>query len=160
MASNYRLSEDIVFAFTSPSATDVGGTTAATAWTDMSGHDRGTALVELGTWNAADDLDHLRIEQAQDSSGTNSKELTTDASGGDYDTDAPLDADGDQGIIEWTNADLDADGGFTHVRLVVGEDGNTGVDDVIGVLILSGARDKYAQRQGAASASRVYVTPS
>lgn len=92
---------------------DIGGTDAATvdadwaAWHDMRDFDRVTALVRLGAWDAADDLDECRLEQATDSSGTGVKDLTADASGGNYDTDAPIDAAGDEVIIEARAEDLD-----------------------------------------------------
>src|SRR5687767_13433545 len=83
-----------------PFSYDVGGTTAETAWVSMKDFDRIFAYVEIGTWNATDDLDHCRLEQAQDSSGTGAKDLTTDASGGNYDTANPIDADGNFVIVE------------------------------------------------------------
>jgi hypothetical protein len=156
----YRLSEDAVISVTSPSATDVGGTTAATAYVSMENFSRAVFFCELGTWNGSDDLDHFRIEQATDSSGTSMKELTTDASGGNYDTDSPLDADGDQGVIEIRAEDLDVDSGFDFIRGVVGEDGNSGTDDVVGVLIRYGAAYRKKEQQGAASASIVYADPN
>lgn len=152
---SYRLSEDAII--TVLETADIGGTNAATGWVDMKGFHRAMALVELGTWNASDDLDEFRIEAAEDSSGTNSEEVTTDASGGNYDTDSPLDADGDQGIIEIRGEDLPE--GKTFIRLYVAEGGNTGVDNITGILIRYEARDKVENKQGAASASRVYVSP-
>ena len=155
-----RLSEDLG-PVTLLETADIGGTTASTSWVSMAGFERFLAYVELGTFNAADDLDHCRIEQAKDSSGTDSKELTTDASGGDYDTDSPVDADGGWVVLEGRVEDLDVTGSFTHIRLVVGEDGDSGVDRVTAVLLRHGARHKHAQRPGAAVAgSKVYVTPN
>ncbi len=152
----YRLSEDA--AFTLIETSDVGGTTAVTGWVSMAGFNRAMAYVEIGTWNATDDLDHCRIEAAEDVNGTNSAEVTTDASGGNYDTAAPVDADGDFVIIEIRAEDLPT--GKEFIRLVVGEDGNTGVDNVTAVLVRYNARDKKAEQQGAAVAgSKVYVSP-
>lgn len=154
--NGYFLSHDAVV--TLLETTDVGGTTASTAWTDMSGHDSLFAYVELGTWDSSDDLDHCRIEAADNSNGDNNVEVTTDASGGNYDTDAPIDADGNFVILEIRSEDLPV--GKTFVSLVVGEDGNTGTDNVTGFTVLYNARDKYAQRNGAAvSGEKVYVTP-
>jgi hypothetical protein len=139
---------------------DVGGTTSATPWRSMADISHVTCYVELGTWNAGDDLDHCRIEQATDSSGTSSKELTTDASGGDYDTDSPLDADGDFAFIEIDADDLDVDNSFDHIRFVVGEDGNQG-DDFLGGVMIRHSLNKKAQLNGAASTgSKVYVAKS
>lgn len=154
-----RLSESAKVVITSPSAIDVGGTTAATAWTRMGGEfHRALGFVELGAWNAADTLDHFRIEAAEDDGGTSPEEVTTDGAGDDYDTAAPLNADGEQGVIEIR--DLDLPEGKPYVRLVVGADGNTGVDEAVGVLVLYDAIDQYEHRHGAASAALVYVEPS
>lgn len=156
-----RLSEHAAVSLLNPSASDVGGTTLATSWVSMKNFARAMAYVELGTWNASDDLDHCRIEQATDNAGAGSKELTTDASGGNYDTDNPIDADGNFVIIEIRAEDLDADGGFDFIRLVVGEDGNTGVDDVGGFLIRYGYAYPQKELQGAASTgAQVYVDPN
>jgi hypothetical protein len=147
---------------------DIGGTDAATvdatnwgAWHDMRDFDRVTALVRLGTWDSSDDLDECRLEQATDSSGTGAKDLTTDASGGNYDTDAPVDAAGDEVIIEARAEHMDVAGGFRYVRLYAAEGGNTGVDEVCGLLILHSA--KYASEnlhRAASAGSVVYVRPS
>jgi hypothetical protein len=114
---------------------------------------------ELGTWNGGDDLDHCRLEQATDTGGTSMKELTSDASGGNYDTDSPVDADGDFVIIEARAEDLDVDSGFDSLRGVVGEDGNTGTDDVMAILVRYGYAYPQKELQGAASGSQVYVDP-
>ncbi len=139
---------------------DIGGTNASTSWVSMKDFSKIFAYVELGTWNASDDLDECRLEQAQDSGGTGAKDLTTDASGGNYDTAAPIDADGNFVILEAKAEDLDVAGGFTHVRLYVAEGGNTGTDNVTGFLIRYGARYAHEQMNGAAVAGeKVYVTP-
>jgi hypothetical protein len=153
---------------TFPSA-DIGGSNAAAVdathwdvWFDMRDFDRITAVVKLGpTWNAADDLDECRLEQAKTSTGGSAKDLTTDASGGDYDTDAPIDAVGDEAILEARAEDLDQANGFRYVRLYVAEGGDTGTDEVHALLILHSA--KYAAEnlhRAAAAASVVYVRPS
>lgn len=157
--TGYLLGDDA--AVTLLETADIGGTNASTSWVSMAEFERIFAYVEIGTWNATDDLDECRLEQATDASGTGAKDLTTDASAGDYDTANPVDADGDFVIIQAKASDMDAAGGFTHVRLYVAEGGNTGVDNVTGFLIRYGAKDKYAQRNGAAvTGSKVYVRPS
>lgn len=159
MAANYALSHDA--AVTLLETADIGGTNASTAWVSMEEYTRVFAYVEIGTWNATDDLDECRLEQATDASGTGAKDLTTDAAAGDYDTSNPVDADGDFVILEARAEDLDVAGGFTHVRLYVAEGGNTGVDNVTGFLIRHGRQIKKRQVQGAAATgSKVYVTPS
>ena len=75
-----------------------------------------------------------------------------------YDTDSPLDADGDQLIIESRCEQLDAEGGDVTIRSVVGEDGNSGTDDVIAIQIAYASAYPKAEQQGTASASLVYVT--
>lgn len=152
----YRLSEDAMF--TLIETTDVGGTTAATGWVSMENFDRAMAYVEIGTWDATDDLDHCRIEAATTSAGASSSEVTTDAAAGDYDTNNPVDADGDFVIIEIRSQDLPA--GKPWIRLVVGEDGNTGVDNVTALLIRYAAHYKRKELNGAAATgSKVYVDP-
>lgn len=152
-----RLSEEAMF--TLIETTDVGGTTAASGWVSMENFDRLMAYVEIGTWDAADDLDHCRIEAAATSTGGTSEELTTDASGGNYDTANPVDADGDFVIIEARSEDLPA--GKPWVRLVVGEDGNTGVDNVTALLIRYAAHYRRKELNGAATTgSKVYVDPN
>lgn len=139
---------------------DIGGTSATSSWVSMEEFERIFAYVEIGTWNATDDLDECRLEQATDSSGTGAKDLTTDASGGNYDTANPVDADGNFVILEALSADLDIANGFNHVRLYLGEGGNTGTDNVTAFLIRYGARNKKAELNGAAvTGEKVYVKP-
>ena len=153
-----RLSETAVIDLQSPSATDVGGTTASTAYRSQKNFTRVMSYAELGTWNASDDLDHCRQEAAQDTSGTGAGELTSDASGGNYDTDNAIDADGDFVLIETRAEDLDVEGSDVAVRTTVGEDGNSGTDDVMAVQITYGAAYPQKELQGAASTgSKVYV---
>lgn len=138
---------------------DIGGTNAQAGDVDMRKWHKVCAYVEVGTWNAADDLDECRLEQGN-AAGT-WKDLTTDASGGNYDTDNPVDADGDFVLLEATDEDLDVNNDFYRVRLYVAEGGNTGVDNVHGFIFGSGAKTKAAQKNGAAVVgSRVYVKPS
>lgn len=138
---------------------DIGGTNAQAGAVDMREFENVFAYVEVGTWNATDDLDECRLEQ--DDGGGNWKDLTTDASGGNYDTDAPVDADGNFVILEARAEDLDVEGGFYLVRLYVAEAGNTGVDNVTGFIFGHNARHKYSERNGAATTgAKVYVRPS
>ena len=154
-----RLSEDV--AITLIETTDIGGTNVATAWLDMADFDRIFAYVELGTWDATDDLDGCQFQQAQDSGGTGAKDLTSDESGGNYDTDNPVDADGNTVILEARASDLDDANGFTHIRLLLSEAGNTGVDNVTAFVMRHSARHAEKQKNGAASTGAVvYVTPN
>ena len=139
---------------------DIGGTNASNdgGYLSMKNYARALFYVELGTWDSGDDLDECRIQQATDSSGTSVKDLTTDASGGNYDTDNPIDADGDFVIIEIRAEDMAVDNGFDFIRGYVAEGGNTGVDNVMGVLIRYGYAYPKKELQGAASTgSKVYV---
>ena len=139
---------------------DIGGTNASNAgsYLSMKDYARCYARVELGTWNGTDDLDGCQLQQASDSSGTGVKDLTTDASGGNYDTDNPIDADGDFVVIEVRGEDLDINNGFEHVRLLVSEAGNSGTDNITGVLARYGYAYPQKELQGAASTgSQVYV---
>lgn len=144
---------------------DIGGTNAQNAggYLAMTNYNRCYARVELGTWDSGDDLDECRIQQASDSSGTSVKDLTSDASGGNYDTDNPIDADGDFVVLEVRGEDMDlnASAPFDYVRLYVAEGGNTGVDNIFGVLIRYEHANERKELQGAASTgSQVYVSTS
>ena len=139
---------------------DIGGANAQnnSGWLSMKNYARAMAYVEIGTWDSSDDLDECRIQQATDSSGTSAKDLTSDASGGNYDTDNPVDADGDFVVIEVRGEDMDVDSGFDYIRLYVAEGGNNGTDNVAGVLIRYGYAYPKKELQGAASTgSQVYV---
>lgn len=157
MSGGYQLSHDCKIA--QLETTDIGGTTASLGtWLDMSGFESCLVYVEIGTWNSGDDLDECRIEAASDSSGTGNEEVTTDASGGNYDTDAPVDADGNFVVLEIRNEDLPE--GKPFVNFVFGEGGNSGVDNVTGFMLLYNAKEKYVERNAAAVAGeKVYVTP-
>jgi len=139
---------------------DIGGTNAQNngGYLSMKNYARVMAYVEIGTWDSGDDLDECRLQQATDSSGTSVKDLTSDASGGNYDTDNPVDADGDFVVLEARAEDMDVDNGFDYVRLYVAEGGNSGTDNVAGVLIRYGYAYPKKELQGAASTgSQVYV---
>lgn len=137
--------------------TDIGGTNANFGAVDMRKSNRVFAYVELGTWNAADDLDTCKLQQ-DDGTGSAWKDLTTSSATGDYDTDAPLDADGNYAILEACDEDLDVANGFYLVRCYVAETGNTDVDNVTGFIFGHGAKSKMKQRNAAAvSGEKVYV---
>lgn len=143
----------VVFPFTE---TDIGGTNSAGSddavhWFDMSDFDEFGCLVELGTWNGTDDLDTCKLEQATSSAGAGKKDLTTSASGGNYDTDNPIDADGNKVFLSCRAEDLDAANGFRYVRIYLAEGGNTGVDNVSAVYIARKARNASSTLNGAAS---------
>lgn len=144
-----------------PFQADVGGTNGQTGYENMKNYSRVMAYVEIGTWNATDDLDECRLQQASDSAGTGVKDLTTDAAAGNYDTDNPVDADGDFVLIEARAENLDIDAGFEFVRFYVAEISNTGVDTANGYMLLYGFAYPQKQVQGAAvTGSKVYVEPS
>jgi len=169
-ANGYQMSRDAVVSPLinldttpgNPFLQDIGGTNANTDWVSMAGYERVYAYVQIGSsWNASDDLDECRLEQATDSAGTGAKDLTTDSSTGGYDTDTPIDAAGNFVVLEAKAEDFDVEGGFTYVRLYVAEGGNTGVDNVGGFLMRYGAHNKAKQLQGAAAAGeKVYVNAS
>lgn len=137
---------------------DIGGTSANSGYLAMQDYARAMAYVELGTWNSSDDLDTCQFQQATDGSGTSVKSLTTSASGGNYDTDSPVDADGDFVVLEVRAEDMDVDNGFTHIRLLLEEAGNSGTDNVTACVIRYGYSYPRKELQGAASSgSQVYV---
>jgi hypothetical protein len=144
-----------------PFAADVGGTNGQTGYENMKNYSRVMAYVEIGTWNATDDLDECRLQQASAAAGTGVKDLTTDAAAGNYDTDNPVDADGDFVLIEARAENLDIDASFEHVRFYIAEASNTGVDTANGYMVLYGFAYPQAQVQGAAvTGENVYVEPS
>lgn len=144
--------------------TDIGGTNSAGSndalhWFDMSQAAEFLCMVQLGTWNGTDDLDTCKLEQATSSAGAGKKDLTTSASGGDYDTANPVDATGDQVWLECRASDLDVVNGYRYVRVYLAETGNTGVDNVSAVYVARKLSKAYAERNVAAAAgSKVYVT--
>ena len=153
-----HLSDDLVdVAFLE--TTDIGGTNAQFGDVDMRKCERVYARVEVGTWDATDDLDECRLEQGD--SGGNWKDLTTDASGGNYDTAAPVDADGNVVVLEASAEDLDRENGFYRVRGYVAEGGNTGPDFVTGVIFGHNSKIKHAYREAApVTGEKVYVRPT
>jgi hypothetical protein len=152
-----HLSDDLVdVAFLE--TTDIGGTNAQFGSVDMRKCERVYARVEIGTWDAADDLDECRLEQGD---GSTWKDLTTDGAGADYDTANPVDADGDFVVLEASAEDLDRENGFYLVRGYVAEGGNTGPDNITGVIFGHNSKTKNAFREAApVTGSKVYVRPS
>ena len=141
-----------------PFRQDIGGTNAQTDWVSVKNFGRVFFIAVLGTFNGTDDVDECRIQQATDTSATGAKDLTSDASGGNYDTDNPVDADGDFVIIEVRGEDLDVDSSFDTVRGYVAEGGNSGTDNVFGIVARYGYAYPQKELQGAASTgSKVYV---
>lgn len=154
-----RLSEDCKIALLE--TTDIGGTNAATGWLSMKNFNRVMAYLEIGTWNAGDDLDTCKLQQAINASGSSAKDLTTSGSGSNYDTSAPVDADGNFVVIEAKAEDMDIDNGFEYVRAYVAETGNTGTDNITGFLMIYEAAYPQKEQIGAASAgAQVYVDPT
>lgn len=143
--------------------TDIGGTNTAGGddavhWFDLANFGSFLCMVELGTWNATDDLDTCKLEQATSSAGAGKKDLTTSSATGDYDTDSPVDADGDRVFLEVQASDLDVNNGFRYVRVYCAETGNTGTDNVSAVYVARRARFPKSQLPVAAAAgSKVYV---
>ena len=156
----FAMSEDVAVDFLHEA--DIGNTNAQNAggWLPMADYDRIYAKVKLIVWDVGDNLDECRIQQGQGSGGTNAKDLTTDASGGNYDTDNSINAANETVVVEARAEDMDVDGGFDHVRLYVAEGGNTGVDEVMGVLIRYSTHTRKAEKEAAAvTGETVYVTP-
>ena len=142
---------------------DIGATNAQTGWEDSKNYSRARAYVELGTWNAADDLDESKIQSGSTSTGGTTAEVTTDAAAGNYDTDNPIDADGDFVITEIRAENIDVDNTAPQrwIRYYVAEGGNTGVDNACGFLSLYGHAYPRKELQGAAATgSQVYVQPT
>ncbi len=158
-----KLSDTLAISFPFTES-DIGGTNTAGSsdavhWVSMEGYASFLCMVEIGTWDAGDDLDTCKLEQATSSAGAGKKDLTTSASGGNYDTDAPVDADGDRVYLECQADDLDVDNGFKFVRFYGAETGNTGVDNISAVYVRTNARHAYDDLSDTAAAgSKVYVS--
>ncbi len=166
-----RLSEHSIWSVVEPGSTraatiDIGAATNNSAYVSMKTFERCILQVELGTFNSSDELDEVRLQQADTSSGGNVKDLTTDASGGNYDTDNKIGSDGDFVVIEVRAEDfaldITATSGtgslpFYFVRALVKEDDNGGQDDCFGQLIRYGSVSLRKELQGARSDNNVYV---
>ena len=158
MAEEQRLSEHGTFDFMETK--DIGASNGQNAGGDISMqlYRRVMCYIELGTWDSNDDLDTAQLQQATNSSGGSRKDLTSSSSGGNYDTDNPLDADGDFVIIEAKGEDFDVDNLFTHVRLNVAEVTGTGTDNATAVLVRYQYQQRVKELQGTAvTGSKVYV---
>ena len=125
---------------------DIGGTdihngVATANWIDLSLYDSVMFVVSVGpTWNAADQLDDLHINQASDAIGTGTKTLAPNAKNIDQ---IAVNTAGELFTLECKAADCDTEGGFHFVRLECSEAGNTGTDQVTAFVILSEARFQY-----------------
>lgn len=107
--------------------TDNGGT--SNHWVSMVGYETFMCLVELGTFNATDSVDTLKLQQATSSAGAGAKNLINPGA------QSTLGSDGDTAKLEVHVSDMDVEGGFTHVRVLVGEASGTGADNVSAVYI-------------------------
>lgn len=173
---SYRASEDQIIyplAFLSTVAGDpfgpydIGGTDAETAWADMAEFDRVFGMIMLDTtFNAADAVDTIKLQQATSSSGAGIKDVTTSGSGAtfNYDTSTGNVLKGAAkryAIVECRAEDLDATNGFHYVRLYCAASGNTGTDNVKGFMKLYNAAHKKAALQGAPTANAaLYISPT
>jgi len=130
--------------------TDIHGGVATANWIDMSLYDQIVFFVAVGpntteTWNAADQLDTLHINQASDATGTGTKALVPAVN---LDQVAANTA-GETFVLECTAAHCDTQGGFHWVRLEASEAGNTGTDFCVVGAILYGARYQNDDMAGA-----------
>ena len=155
-----RLSEHSVVDLADPSAIDIGASNANTAYRSQQNFSRQMAYIELGTFNSSDDLNEAQLQQASSTGGANVKDLTTFGATGNYDTDNPVDADGDFVIIETRSEDLDVDAStpFFVVRGRVVVTGNNGTDDVHLKLTSYGSSYARKELQGdAVTGQKIYV---
>ena len=142
---------------------NVRNTNVQTAWVDMAEFDRIFAMVECdaATWNGADGLTTLKLQQATSSAGAGAKDLTTSGAGDNYNTtNDTLTASGSIAYLEARAEDMDTGNGFHYVRLYAASTGNTGADNLFGILVRYNAAHRKTQLAGAyAAATNVYVTP-
>ena len=132
---------------------DIGGTDYWTAglgatagWVDMAYYDLFYAQVAVGaTWNAADQLDELHLEQATTAIGGGAKEVCN------IDQVAANTA-GEIFVLELKSEDLDVDGGFHYVRAYCSEGGNTGTDNVSITYVRANCRNATDDLVGATQA--------
>ncbi len=158
MAEEQRLSEHGTFDFMETKDIRNSNGQNAGGELNMQLYRRVMAYIELGTWNASDNLTTAQLQQSINSSGGSRKDLTSSSSGGNYDTDNPADADGDFVIIEAKGEDFDVDAVFTHVRANVASSDNTGTDNATLVLVRYQFQRRVKELQGAAvTGSKVYV---
>lgn len=113
---------------------DIGGTDfwtvgigANAGWVLMEEYVVFAAFVTIGaTWNAADQLDGLYLEQATTAAGAGAKALTNAKNLNQV----AANTAGESFSLQCKTEDLDVDGGFNYVRCMISEAGNTGQDDV------------------------------
>ena len=121
---------------------DIGGTdihngVAAANWINMALYDRILFVVEVGpTWNAADQLDDLHVNQANTAVGGGTKALIPAVNIDQI----VANVTGQRYGLEVTAAHCDTENGFHWVRLECAEAGNTGTDEVRATAICYGAR--------------------
>ena len=125
---------------------DIGGTdihagVATANWLDMALFDQLAFYVIVGptateTWNAADQLDTLHINQASTAAGAGTKALVPAVN---LDQVA-VNTAGETFCLECTAAHCDTEGGFHWVRLECSEVGNTGADYCVVGVVKYGAR--------------------
>jgi hypothetical protein len=138
-------------------------TNVESIWVDMAEYDRIYAEVrcDASTWNGSDGLTTLKLQQATSSAGAGAKDLTTSGAGLNYNTtNDTLTAALSTAIIEARAADMDVANGFNYVRLYAASTGNTGADNLFGVLIRYNVAHRRSQLAGAyVAATQVYISP-
>lgn len=113
-----------------------------------------------GDWTANDILEHLKLEQAQDSSGTGKKDLTTSGAGGEYDSTASaLKTAGDQAVLHCRGTDLDIANGFCYVRAYASMTMNTATDEITILPAFQPHDSRHYQMYGAPAAGMQYIYP-
>jgi hypothetical protein len=125
---------------------DIGGTTDTTKYVEMKNFDQVTFVVYLGNtfegtatnWNAADALDAFKLVQATDAAGTSSKDIT-----GATNDQTAVGAAGNAYAITIHAAAMDMANSFDFVAATVGEDDNTGTDNV--TVIAARYHSRYKQ---------------
>jgi len=120
--------------------TDIGGTSATSKSVDMSECDDVMFVAEVGTWNAADDLEVTIMQDTQaDMLSGNVKLVKAQV----IQTDA---ADGQRYCYECKAEDLDTENGFRYVALLVEEADDTGTDEVTVASLAFNLRKRYENR--------------
>jgi hypothetical protein len=131
---------------------DIGGTDfwtvgigANAGWVSMEEYSDFCAFVTIGaTWNAADQLDGLYLEQATSAAGAGAKAMTVAKNLNQ----TAANAAGESFSLDCAAEDLDVDGGFLYVRCMISEAGNTGQDDVSVTYVRTGGRYLNANESG------------
>ncbi len=129
---------------------DIGGTdihngVATANWINLALYDRVLFVVQLGpTWNAADQLDSLHVNQANTAAGGATKACVPAVN---IDQTA-VNTTGENFGMEVTAAHCDTENGFHWVRAEVAEGGNTGTDEVRVIALAYGARFQNDNESG------------